>query len=191
MKNHKTALLIIDMINDLDFHEGKQLLTYALPAAKAIKSLKVEVKKQGIPVIYINDNYGQWQSDFRSLVTHCKDGDSLGAPLAQLLEPDEDDYFVLKPQFSAFFGTPLNILLEHLGIDTLILTGVAGNMCVQFSANDAYMFHYHLFTPSDCIASINKEENEQALKTMKQVNKADIRPSTDYHFPLQSNKKLS
>ncbi|KGA95745.1 isochorismatase [Alkalihalobacillus alcalophilus ATCC 27647 = CGMCC 1.3604] len=184
-KDHKLALLIIDMINDLEFESGDQLLKYALPAAHAIKKMKEKVKAEGFPVIYINDNYGQWQSDFRHLVRHCIDGDSRGKALAELLKPDEDDYFVLKPQFSGFFGTPLNILLEHLGVDTLILTGVAGNMCVQFTANDAYMYHYKLYIPSDCIASADKKENDLAIETMRQVNKADVRPSTDFslkHF---------
>ncbi|THG88909.1 isochorismatase hydrolase [Alkalihalobacillus alcalophilus ATCC 27647 = CGMCC 1.3604] len=173
------------MINDLEFESGDQLLKYALPAAHAIKKMKEKVKAEGFPVIYINDNYGQWQSDFRHLVRHCIDGDSRGKALAELLKPDEDDYFVLKPQFSGFFGTPLNILLEHLGVDTLILTGVAGNMCVQFTANDAYMYHYKLYIPSDCIASADKKENDLAIETMRQVNKADVRPSTDFslkHF---------
>ncbi|WP_413378709.1 cysteine hydrolase family protein [Alkalihalobacillus sp. 1P02AB] len=173
------------MINDLEFEDGDQLLKYALPAAHAIKKMKEKVKAEGFPIIYINDNYGQWQSDFRHLVRHCIDGDSRGKALAELLQPDEDDYFVLKPQFSGFFGTPLNILLEHLGVDTLILTGVAGNMCVQFTANDAYMYHYKLYIPSDCIASAHKKENDLAIKTMRQVNKADVRPSTDFSFPLK------
>ncbi|GAF64887.1 isochorismatase [Bacillus sp. TS-2] len=181
---HKTALIIIDMINDLHFEHGERLLKHALPVAKNIAELKKVAYRNHLPVIYVNDNYGRWQSDFRHLVEHCLHKDVLGKPLAELLKPGVHDYFVLKPQFSGFFGTPLNILLEHLGIDTLIITGVAGNMCVQFTANDAYMNHYRIFIPSDCVASNSQEENHEALKTMENVIKATITPSTDKSFPF-------
>ncbi|SDH63236.1 Nicotinamidase-related amidase [Alteribacillus persepolensis] len=175
-----TALLIIDMINDMEFEDSDKLFPFAFEAAKNIAELKKRAKQYDIPVIYVNDNYGRWQSDFKELVAHCKQNNVKGKPITEWLEPDSDDYFVLKPQFSAFFATPLDLLLDYLEVKTLIITGVAGNMCIQFTANDAYMRHYQLYIPSDCTASNEKVDNDQALRLMNNVLKADISPSVDY-----------
>ncbi|WP_026700550.1 isochorismatase family cysteine hydrolase [Salibacterium aidingense] len=177
-----TALLILDMINDMEFEDRDYLFPHALDAAKNIAQLKKSVKAYGIPVIYVNDNYGRWQSDFQELVAHCKREDVKGKPITEWIEPDDDDYFVLKPQFSAFFATPLDLLLEYLEVKTLIITGVAGNMCVHFTANDAYMRHYQLFVPGDCTASNSSRDNELALDLMNHVLKADITNSRDYQL---------
>jgi nicotinamidase-related amidase len=183
--NNNTALLIIDMISDFEFKDSELLIKHALPAAKKIAALKERAHKANIPVIYVNDNYGKWQSDFPRLVAHCLENDVKGRPIVELLRPDEDnDYFILKPKFSGFFATPLNLLLEHLNVDTLILTGAAGDMCVQFTANDAYMHDYRIFVPSDCSASNTPEANANALHMMKGVSKADITPSADLDLPL-------
>jgi nicotinamidase-related amidase len=173
------ALLLIDVINDLEFDEGEQLIEYALPMADRLAALKSEAKRAGIPIIYVNDNFGKWQSDFNKLLKHCLQGDVRGKPLVERLEPDEDDYFVLKPKHSGFFSTTLDTLLEYLQARTLIITGLAGNICVLFTANDAYMRDFHLVVPSDCVASNTPEENEHALELMSKVLKADIRPSKE------------
>jgi nicotinamidase-related amidase len=173
------ALLLIDVINDLEFENGEELLEYALPMAEKIAALKKRARKAGIPTVYVNDNFGKWQSDFNKLLKHCLEGDVRGKPIAEILRPDEDDYFVLKPKHSGFFSTTLDTLLEYLQARTLILTGLAGNICVLFTANDAYMRDFNLHVPADCIASNTVEENEHALELMEKVLKADIRPSTE------------
>lgn len=173
-----TALLLIDVINDLDFPESDQLLRFALPMAERIAALKQRAKQLGIPVIYVNDNFGRWQSNFPKLVQHCLNG-SKGQPLVKLLQPDDDDYFIVKPRHSGFFGTSLDLLLEDLEVTKLILTGVAGNICVLFTANDAYLRHYELIVPADCIASNTEAENLAALQQMNQILKAQLTPSTE------------
>src|SRR3954465_7356251 len=173
------ALLLIDVINDLDFPEANQLLLYARPMARKVLQLKRRAKNAGIPVIYVNDNFGRWRSDFRRQVSHCLRESSRGHEIGGLLQPDEDDYFVLKPKHSGFFSTTLETLLRYLGSKKLILTGIAGNFCVLFTANDAYMRDYDLIIPSDCTASNTAEENRQALGLMKKFLKADIRISTN------------
>ena len=170
------ALLLIDVINDLEFPEGAEMLPEALKMARAIKKLKVRAKAAGIPCIYVNDNFGIWQSDFRSVVQHCLEDGVCGAPLAQMLEPEEDDYFVLKPKHSGFYSTTLDTLLEYLDAKALIITGLAGNICVLFTANDAYLRDFRLFVPRDCCASNSVEDNKHALDQMKKVLKADIAP---------------
>ena len=167
------ALLLIDVINAFDFPDGEQLLQHALPAARKIAALKRRAHEAGIPAIYVNDNFGRWRSDFKKTVAHCRE-ESQGKEFVELLLPEEDDYFVLKPKNSGFYSTTLDLLLTHLGAKNLILTGIQGNNCVLFTANDAYMRDYKLFVPSDCTASNTKEENDHALAQMENVLKADI-----------------
>jgi nicotinamidase-related amidase len=178
----EVALLLIDVINDLEFDGGESLLQHALPAAQKIAALKKRLQQEGVPVIYVNDNFGKWQSDFKKIVTHCLQDGVRGKPIVELLAPGDDDYFVLKPKHSGFFSTTLDLLLRYLGVHNLILTGIAGNNCVLFTANDAYMRDFSLVVPADCSASIKAEENEYALKQMQQVLKADIRPSAEINL---------
>ena len=180
--NSPVALLLIDVINDLEFPGGAELLKFAVPAAENISRLKKRASQAGVPVIYVNDNFGRWRSDFKRIVTHCLHDDVRGRPIAELLVPSREDYFVLKPKHSGFFSTALDLLLEYLGVHTLILTGFAGNNCVLFTANDGYMRGYQLLVPADCTASIDPTENENALRQMKTLLKANIEPSTEIDF---------
>jgi nicotinamidase-related amidase len=176
------ALLLIDVINDLEFPEGDQLLQHALPMAKAIASLKRRAKDAGIPVVYANDNFGRWQSNFNNQVEHCLQDGVRGRPVVELLKPEEDDYFVLKPKHSGFYSTALDVLLEYLQAESVILAGIAANICVLFTANDAYMRDFHLYVPRDCVASNTEEENRLALEQMEKVLKADVRASEELNL---------
>jgi nicotinamidase-related amidase len=184
-------VLLIDVINDLEFEGGEELLRHALPAAKQIADLKRRAKRAKVPVIYVNDNFGRWRSDFNRIVEHCMEKDIRGRPIAELLVPDEDDYFVLKPKHSGFFSTTLDLLLQHLGVHTLVLTGIAGNNCVLFTANDAYMRDYRLIVPADCTTSTREEDNKYALRQMQQVLKADISPSGSVDFSMLDQRRES
>jgi nicotinamidase-related amidase len=176
------ALVLIDWINDLEFDSGAKLFPEALKAARATAALRKRAKQAGVPVIYCNDNFGRWRSDFRSLLEHCLKDDVRGRPIAQLLAPDEDDYFVLKPKHSGFHSTSLDVLLAHLGASTLILTGIAGNFCVLFTTHDAYMRDFKLLVPRDCIASEEDADNRHALDHMADVCKADTGASAGIDF---------
>jgi nicotinamidase-related amidase len=172
------ALLLIDVINDLEFEGGEALLAHALPMAERLAALKHRAAQAGIPALYVNDNFGRWQSDFAKLLAHCLDDGVRGQPLAECLRPGPEDYFVLKPKHSGFYSTSLDLLLRALEVRTLILTGLTGDICVLFTANDAYMRDFRLVVPADCVASQDPEENRHALRHMQRVLKADIRPST-------------
>jgi nicotinamidase-related amidase len=177
--SRRTALLLVDVINDMDFEGSAPLVKHAEPMARRLHDLKQRCRDAGIPIVYINDNFGKWRSDFRSLVDHCINDPVPGREVAKLLRPDGEDYFVLKPKNSAFFGTTLDTLLASLGTEAVILTGIAGDNCVLFSANDAYLRDYQLLIPSDCVASNSQEENDAALRLMAKVVKADTTPSTE------------
>ena len=172
------ALLIIDMINDLEFPDGEALLKPAIAAAENIVRLARKAREAGIPVIYANDNFGRWRSDFREVIRHCLEDGVRGEPLARLLQPEKDDYFVLKPKHSAFFATTLDTLLQYLGVRRLVLTGITSDICVMFSANDAYLRDLSAYVPSDCVAAVMPDENAHALRYMERVLKADTTPST-------------
>jgi nicotinamidase-related amidase len=184
--NSDTALLLIDVINDLEFDKGEKLLTQALPMAAALSKLKARAKKAGIPAIYANDNFGRWRSDFPRLVQYCLGQEIRGKPIVAQLVPDPDDYFVLKPKHSAFYQTNLDILLNYLGVNTLILTGMAADICVLFTVNDAYMRDLNLIVPPDCVASEQAEQSRLVLKLMQRVLKAEIKPSRKIQFSSAS-----
>src|SRR5919204_2956335 len=150
----RVALLIIDMINAFDFEGAEAILPRAAAAAKSIRTLKTRAKQAQVPAVYVNDNFGRWRSDFRKLLQHVMQPGCRGRAIAELLTPEDDDYFVLKPKQSGFQFSALDLLLEHLGARTLILTGVPGNFCVLFTAHDAYMRDYRLVVPQDCVASL-------------------------------------
>ncbi len=182
------VLILIDLINDFEFAGADPMFKNTLAIAQTIAQLKKNAKAAGIPVIYVNDNFGKWQSDFRKLVDHCLEDNVKGTPIARLLRPDERDYFVLKPKHSAFYSTSLDLLLRYLKANTLILTGIAGNICVLFTASDAYMRDFNLLVPQDCIASETEADNQHALAYMAKVLKADTRASTDIDFKTMARQ---
>ena len=179
----KVALLLIDVINDFEFKDGAKLFKNALPMARRLAALREKAKRENVPVIYVNDNFGKWQSNFKTILEHAVHEKVRGSAIVELLKPDEEeDYFVLKPKNSGFYSTTLDILLEHLQCKTLILTGVTTDNCILFTANDAYLRDYNIVVPSDCVAAVDVEENKHALKHIKRVLKADTRPSSKLDF---------
>jgi nicotinamidase-related amidase len=187
----KVVLLLIDVINDLEFPEAKNMLEDAIEMARNIVALKKRASELKIPTIYVNDNFARWQSDFHGVVEHCKNDDVRGKPIADLLAPGETDYFVLKPKHSGFFSTSLDTLLDYLQAKTLILTGIAGNICVLFTANDAYMRDFQLFVPADCVCSNTPEENNFALEQMEKILKVDTTISHKLNLEKMQQLKCS
>jgi nicotinamidase-related amidase len=173
----KAALILIDVINRMDFPGWEKLIASAERMAKNLVRLKERANKAGIPSIYVNDNFGKWRSDFRAIVNSCLEDDVPGRKVVELLKPSEEDYFVLKPKHSGFYSTSLDLLLTHLGSKNLIITGIATNICVLFTANDAYMRDFNIIIPSDCVAQEDPKESKNVLKLMKNVLKADIKTS--------------
>lgn len=177
----KSALLIIDMINDFNFTEGQILAVKTKRILAPILKLKSDFYKKELPVIYINDHYNLWQADFEKIIDYCSNETS--SEIIKKISPKKNqDYFLIKPKHSAFYGTALHTLLQQLKVESLVLTGIAGNICVLFTANDAYMREYDLIIPEDCVASNSDEDNEYALTMMKNVLKAETNTSTELEF---------
>ena len=173
------ALLIIDVINDFEFEGGDALAQQARRVVDNIAELKRRAKVAGIPVVYVNDNFGKWQSDFQKLIDRCIGEGVRGQPIARGLLPEADDYFVLKPKHSAFYSTTLDLLLRYLGAKLLILTGMTGDNCILFTAGDANIRDYQLMVPFDCVASETDERNRRALQILEEVVNAKIKASTE------------
>jgi nicotinamidase-related amidase len=165
------------MINEFEFDGAARLMPAIERTARRIAAVKRRIKHERCPVVYVNDNFGKWQSDFRRLLTRCLGERCRGKQVARIITPEDDDYFVLKPKHSGFYATPLELLLRYLKVDRVIITGIAGDNCVLFTAADAYMREFSVAVPSDCVLSLDEDSNRSALEHMRASLKADIRPS--------------
>jgi len=175
-------LILIDVINDMEFDEGEALFANALPAARSLARLRKRAKDAGVPVIYVNDNFGKWRSDFRQQLGHVLEDGVRGEPIAKLLKPDEEDYFVLKAKHSGFYHTQLDLLIDYLQVKTVILAGFATDMCVLFTASDAYLRDLEIIVPPDCSAAASKEHHNGALEHMSRVLHVRTIPSGAIDF---------
>ena len=174
-----TALVIIDMITTLDFTDTDRMLEDAEAAADADQTLRDAADAAEFPVIYVNDNFGEWHSERSRLIDRGMEEAFQGRGIAAKLRPRECDFFVIKPQFSGFYATNLPVLLPKLGIDRLVLTGIAADICVLFTAADAHMRDYALWVPADAVAARTRDRHHWALEIMKRAMGAEIRPTAE------------
>jgi nicotinamidase-related amidase len=172
-----TALLLVDVINLFDFQGGAAFARRCLPAARKIARLRDRAHRAGVPVVYVNDNFGRWRSDFKTLVSVCLEPERAGARIAEILRPTPRDFFVLKPHLSGFHETPLHMLLQSGGVRTAVLTGFAADNCVLFTAADAHMNNYRVVVPSDCVASEQDKERRHVLAKMRKFLDANTAAS--------------
>jgi nicotinamidase-related amidase len=177
LKPSKTVLLLVDFVNPLRFDGAAELAPSAVEAARQAARLRRRLAADGVRAIYANDNYGLWTSDFKALWKHCSALRGPAGEIARLIAPTKQDLALLKPRHSAFYATPLDILLEQLNCKRLIVTGIAADSCVLFSAMDAYLRGYSVSVPADCVAAESADARDKALEQMARVLKADIRTS--------------
>lgn len=171
------ALILIDVINHFEFPDGDRILRQALPIAPRLARLKRRAQAVGMPVIYVNDNFGQWRSDASKLLRYCMRPQAIGRKFVEPIQPAEDDFFVLKPMHSAFYQTPLEVLLRYLEASTLLLCGLATNSCIVCTAHDAKMREFRLFVPADCSAARTRKEHSQAIHHIQAMTGASVTPS--------------
>jgi nicotinamidase-related amidase len=180
-----TALLIIDMISCWDFPDAEKLLPGAHAIATRIATLKARCTRAGVPTIYVNDNRGRWRSDFPKLVELSLAAGGAGAEITSALQPEETDYFVLKPKQSAFFATPLELLLAYLKASRLIVTGVASDQCIVATVADAGMRDLESIVPRDCVASQTPARNERFLRQAKEALGVSTPPASRIRLPAK------
>ena len=175
------ALLLVDIVTTFQFQDGDAILQGALAMRDALVRLKARARALSIPVLYVNDNFGDWRSEKEVLMGRCLE--AKGAQFVRPLLPDSEDYFVLKPMHSGFYMTPLEVLLEHLQVETLILTGLTSNSCITVTAHDANMRGFDIFVPQDCSCARDPKEHVQALMQLEAMAGAKITASTSLKLP--------
>jgi nicotinamidase-related amidase len=175
-KSH-AVLLLVDFINPLDFPGAASLRDAAIVAGRAAERLRRRLTREGSATVYANDNYGLWRADFHEVWRRCSTACPEAAELANTLRPRQRDFTILKPRHSAFYATPLNLLLEELGCRRLVVAGIAADNCVLFTAMDAYLRGYSLHIPANCVAAESQEARDRALEQMARVLKADVTES--------------
>ena len=175
------ALLLVDVLTTFQFPDGEEILQGALRMRDALVRLKTRTREVGIPVLYVNDNFGDWRSEKEILMGRCLE--AKGQEFVRSLLPDSEDYFVLKPMHSAFYMTPLEVLLRHLQVETLILTGLTSASCLTVTAHDANMRGFDIFIPPDCSCARNAEEHRRALGQLGATAGANLTPSTSLKLP--------
>jgi nicotinamidase-related amidase len=175
------ALLLIDVLTTFQFPDGDAILQGALKIRDKLVRLKAHAREVGIPVLYVNDNFGDWRSEKEVLMGRCLE--AKGGEFVRPLLPDSEDYFVLKPMHSAFYMTPLEVLLRHLQVETLILTGLTSNSCITVTAHDANMRGFDIYIPPDCSCARNTQKHEQALVQLEAMAGARLMRSTSLKLP--------
>ena len=183
------ALLLVDVINDLDFPGSEELVRQVDPMSRRIAALAARARAAKVPVIYINDNFGRWRSDWRQVIDLCLGESSKGKLMTGRLQPHPEDFFVLKPKHSGFYSTTLDLLLHDLGVDTVVLVGVATDICILFTANDAYMRGYQVVVPKDCVAANTPEKSAAALRQIREVLKARTPASGSIRFGVRRRSR--
>jgi nicotinamidase-related amidase len=181
-ENCPCALLVIDMFNSFCFPGGGALARASRRLAPRILALKRRLKAQGVPAIYVNDNFGRWRSNFSAIFAHCLAQPGPCGEIAALLAPEPDDYIILKPKASAFYGTPLDVLLDYLNAHRVILTGITSDNCIFFTAADVFLRDMELYVPSDCVTALHASEHRRALAKMRHQLKADTRDSARLRY---------
>jgi nicotinamidase-related amidase len=172
----RRALLLVDFVNPLDFPGARDLAPAALIAAKATAQLARAARSRDIPVIYANDNFGLWQSDFGAMVERLAGGGGPSRAIVRLLRPRRGDLTILKPMHSAFFGSPLDIVLDKIGVRSLIIAGLATDICVQLTAADAFLRGLKTHVPPEATAAESEAKKGAALAYMRDILKCDVSP---------------
>ena len=171
----RTAVVVIDMINPYDHADADRLVGSVRHALPQIGGLIERADGEGVPVVYVNDNFGSWRSNRDDLVESALRGRH--PELVEPIRPGTEALFVVKVRHSVFFQTPLEYLLSHEGIDRLVLVGQVTEQCVLYSALDAHIRHLEVCVPKDAVAHIHPELAEAALRMMELNMGADVCPS--------------
>ncbi len=169
----RPALLIIDMFSRFDFPGAAALAGPATRAARHIARLRDHFDGKGWPVIHANDNFSDWQRDFRQQVAICRQTPGAASRIATLLMPGPDHYFILKPKHSAFLATPLPLLLAKLQARRLVLCGMTAEACVLATALDAKAREHDVYLAREAVEGVTSLK-KQALHVLGQSIAAQI-----------------
>jgi nicotinamidase-related amidase len=170
-----TALLVVDMLNPYEHEDADRLAESVRAAVPRIGGLIERAREEDVSVVWVNDNYGDWNSSAGELVRNALAGRH--PELVEPLLPGDDDVFVLKTRHSVFFSTPLEYLLESLGIGRIVLTGQVTEQCILYSAVDGYVGHFEVAVARDGVAHIYEHLAEASFEMMERNMHAEIAPA--------------
>ena len=176
-----TALVVIDVLNSYDHEDAERLVESMGPAVPQIAQLVGRARDEQVPVIYVNNNYGHWNSSSAELLEIAlKHGRH--PELVEPLRPPPDASFVIKARHSIFYETPLEYLLRQLEVSRIMLCGQVTEQCILYSALDAYVRHFGVAVPIDAVAHIHADLADAALQMMRRNMSADIQPAAECAF---------
>ncbi len=181
----RTALLVVDLFSRFDFPDGPQLAPLAFKAAKKARQVRDAFDEKQWPVIYANDNFGDWKCGFHQLAEVCRHAEGPSGDIAKLLFPGPDHYTVLKPKHSAFLATPLAVLLAKLDVGTLILAGMALDSCIIATAIDANSREFSTVVVSDATACL-PQRRPSALTLLRSTGGVEVRTARALLRSLES-----
>jgi ureidoacrylate peracid hydrolase len=179
----KTALCIIDMINDFIHPEGaygKQGISNSKvkdivpPIVKLVGICKqLEIPVIGI-VLITHRNADGVPVDLGLALAHRPflrhEGFEQGAWGTKIIdEIPPCDYIVEKMRLNAFLHTSLDTLLRGLGINTLLLTGIQTNYCVESTARGAWDLDYQFVAVEDCVTCFDLRLHQASLDTLSNL----------------------
>jgi nicotinamidase-related amidase len=168
----KDALLLVDVLNDFEHEDGERLLASFRARQEGMIRALGRARGDDVPVVYANDNYGVWDGDRRRLVRQALDG--RGGDLLEALAPGEDDAFIVKPRYSAFDKTPLELILRELETERLLLAGASTEGCVAQTAIDARELGFKVSVLADACATVDERVERVALDYLEAVVGARI-----------------
>jgi nicotinamidase-related amidase len=172
-----TALVVIDMLNPYRHPQAEELAPRVAAALPGMQNLLQRAGEAQIPVIYVNDNYGDWNSSAAELAANAMEG--AHPELVEPILPADGQSFVIKARHSVFYGTPLEYLLDQMEVSRLVLVGQVTEQCVFYSALDAHVRHFDLAVPTDAVAAIFDHLAAAALEMMERNLGAEMCRSAD------------
>ena len=168
----ESAVLVVDMLNRYDHEDGDRLMASVRDALPAMRELVARAREEDVPVVYVNDNHGDWSACRPQLVERALQG---RAPeLVEPIAPPADVGFVVKARHSIFYQTQLEYLLRQEEVERIVLVGQVTEQCILYSALDAYVRHFEVAVPRDAVAHIHEDLAGAALRMMERNMSADI-----------------
>lgn len=168
----RTALLVVDMLNRYEHEDAEPLRDSVRAVVPAIADLVARAKDDGTPIVYVNDNHGDWTMGRGGLTRWALDGKD--PALVEPIAPPKDVPFLVKARHSAFYATQLEYLLRDQDVDRVILVGQVTEQCILYTALDAYIRHFDIVVPRDAVAHIDEQLAEAALRMMETNMRAEV-----------------
>ena len=173
----RSALVVVDMLNPYDHEDAERLTESVERIVEPVTALMARARDDGVDIVYVNDNYGDWNSSQEQLADAAVQG--ARPDLIEPILPPEDASFVIKARHSIFYGTPLEYLLSEKGVDHLVLVGQVTEQCILYSALDAYVRRLKVSVPRDGVAHIEQHLADAALEMMEGNMSAEVDPCAD------------